>query len=592
MSGQTKPTGAANKTSRQSLTPARENTNEKTTNVETRRATRATTTASAPSLDELKGMPFEELIKLGSSNKVTDLNTARELLHRYGYFARDAPVTPLILATLLMTFMVYNDKKMLANEAATILRSIAIMMANEDTENIAGLVATRVSDMAEEVLEEVRKATKKLDEATSAMLHTAEEADNATEKLARQAEQIIGDQGRMADIADSAEMTLSAIQESTGRLDAQLENIAKQPPPPPLSSHLSQEAWPKLPSQMLPTPPPDIAVRHTEAARTVVFDLNSAAADDAKEMSEEEMVKRANIAVDKMGPAAGTKPKETLFAAATKLERGGVRYRMQDAACAEWIKQPLTKELFLKEFFGGAGALTNKQYTVIVEFVPVKFDTENPEEWREIERQNGLEEGTVSGGKWLKKAENRKIGQRSAHMEVICTTQRAGTQLIRGGTVIGGKIHATRKKLREPERCMKCQGFGHKALRCKAKNDICAICADTHRTSSCQASTKKCTNCAGDSSMTRHNHHYEGPSRTKITRQLTGSCDRGRMPPNGAILGRSAENRPEPGQPWWIGCNQGLYKSFMVNMWPVLRGSRRFYSDLVVAGTRSDSNWI
>jgi hypothetical protein len=85
---------------------------------------------------------------------------------------------------------------------------------------------------------------------------------------------------------------------------------------------------------------------------------------------------------------------------------------------------------------------------------------------------------------------------------------------------------------------------------------------------------------------------YEGPSRTKITRQLTGSCDRGRMPPNGAILGRSAENRPEPGQPWWIGCNQGLYKSFMVNMWPVLRGSRRFYSDLVVAGTRSDSNWI
>jgi hypothetical protein len=70
-----------------------------------------------------------------------------------------------------------------------------------------------------------------------------------------------------------------------------------------------------------------------------------------------------------------------------------------------------------------------------------------------------------------------------------------------------GKILITRKKLIEPERCMKCQVYGHKAFKCRAKNDICAICADTHRTSACSATIKKCANCATDSNIGSHDHH-------------------------------------------------------------------------------------
>jgi hypothetical protein len=92
-------------------------------------------------------------------------------------------------------------------------------------------------------------------------------------------------------------------------------------------------------------------------------------------------------------------------------------------------------------------------------------------------------------------------------MEVNCALPGAATQLIRDGTIMEGKILTTRKKLIEPKQCMKCQEYGHKALRCRSKNDICANCADTHRTSECSSPIKKCSNCASDSSTSKHDHH-------------------------------------------------------------------------------------
>jgi hypothetical protein len=70
-----------------------------------------------------------------------------------------------------------------------------------------------------------------------------------------------------------------------------------------------------------------------------------------------------------------------------------------------------------------------------------------------------------------------------------------------------GRILITRKKLIEPKQCMKCQAYGHKAFKCRAKNNICALCAGTHCTSECLTETKKCTNCVSDNTNGRHNHH-------------------------------------------------------------------------------------
>jgi hypothetical protein len=484
-----------------------------TTNANTRRQTRANSTIT---LEELRKLSFEQLCELDASSRSMSVPQAREILDKGGYLTRDAPITTLVIATVLMSFSAFHDGRLLGKEAQAVLRAMAHILADEDTSTTADLIASKVSDVTEAMLEEMRKATKGLDAATSTMLQTVEEMDTAAEKLvketdtatgkiARQAEELFGDQGRMMEITETAEATLSTLQENTGRLEERLATLHSQPTATPI--HLSAESWPALPTQHMPTPPPEVTVRHSAAERNVVFDLSVNAAADAKDLNEDVLVQRANLAVDQMGSTATVKPRETIFVAATKLAHGGIRYRMHDAACASWIKSPQVKELFLKHFFGGAGVLKERHFAVIVEFVSIRFDVENPEELRELERMNGLEERSIVGCRWLKNPKARSPNQQRAFLEVVCANPESATRLIREGTVMEGRILVTRKKLIEPERCMKCQGYGHKALKCKAKNDICALCAGTHRTSECSVSTKKCTNCASESATSKHDHH-------------------------------------------------------------------------------------
>jgi cell division septum initiation protein DivIVA len=509
MSVQPRASTTAIKSNKSATTATRENTPVNNTQNTAKRMTRAN---SALSLSELRKLSFEQLYEVATDSQTKDVNYAREVLDKGGYYVRDAPVTSLTIATLLMTFVAFNEDRPLNKGARTVLSSIAMMLANEDTSTTTGMIALKVTDMTEGMLEEVRKATERLDAATSTMLQTVEEADAAAERLAkeadavaeklgRQAEKLFGDQGRMMEITETAEATLSTLQEHTGRLEERLATFPASTHP-----HLSPEAWPSLPTQQMPTPPPEVIIRHTAAERNVVFDLSPIAAADARDLNEEELVQRANLAVNKMGNTAG-KPHKMVFAAATKLAHGGIRYRMHDATCAIWIKTLQVKELFLKEFFGGAGSLKNRHFAVIVEFVPVRFNVENPEEMREMERMNGLAEGSVVGCRWLKNPKARRQDQRFAFLEVACADPESATRLIRNGTIMEGKILITRKKLIEPERCMKCQTSGHKALRCRAKNDICALCADTHRTSECSADTKKCTNCISENNTSKHDHH-------------------------------------------------------------------------------------
>jgi hypothetical protein len=288
-------------------------------------------------------------------HKAPSIPQAREILDKGGYLTRDAPITTLIIATILMSFSAFHDGRLLGKEAQAVLRAIAIILADEDTSTTANLVASKVSDMAEVMMEEIRKATKGLDAATSTMLQTTEEADTATERMARQAEHLFGDQGRMMEIAETAEATLSTLQEHTGRLEDRLATISTQATISP--PHLGAELWPPLPSSHMPTPPPEVVVRHAAAERNVVFDLTTPAAADARDLTEDELVQRANLAIDKMGSTAAEKPNEMIFVAATKLAHGGIRYRMHNAACAAWIKTPQVKEPFLKQFFDGAGSL-------------------------------------------------------------------------------------------------------------------------------------------------------------------------------------------------------------------------------------------
>jgi hypothetical protein len=69
---------------------------------------------------------------------------------------------------------------------------------------------------------------------------------------------------------------------------------------------------------------------------------------------------------------------------------------------------------------------------------------------------------------------------------------------IKEGMFIEGKHVVVRKMLSEPQRCLKCQKFGHHVPDCKADKDTCARCGEHHRTSQCNTTDQasfSCVNC-------------------------------------------------------------------------------------------------
>jgi hypothetical protein len=300
-----------------------ENTNVNTTNANAKCPTCLNSTLP---LEELCKLSFEQLYKMDLKHKAPSIPQAGEILDKGGYLTRDAPITTLIIATILMLFLAFHNGRLLGKEAQAVLQAIATILADKDTLTTANLVASKVLDMAEVMIEEIQKAAKGLDAAMSMMLQTTEEADTTTERMARQAEHHFGDQGRMMETAKTAEATLSTLQEHTGQLEDLLVTISTQATISPL--HLGAEPWPPLPSLHMPTPPPEVVVQHAAAEHNVVFDLTTPSAEDARDLTMDKLVQCANLAINKMGSTAAEKPNEMIFVAATKLARRGIQYRM------------------------------------------------------------------------------------------------------------------------------------------------------------------------------------------------------------------------------------------------------------------------
>lgn len=100
---------------------------------------------------------------------------------------------------------------------------------------------------------------------------------------------------------------------------------------------------------------------------------------------------------------------------------------------------------------------------------------------------------------WIKPIARRAEGQGSAHLIVKLRTAKTANAALRHGLVIAGKKVFARKLLREPRRCLRCQGIGvgHLAADCKQAQEVCGSCAQNHPTATCTVneSEYRCANC-------------------------------------------------------------------------------------------------
>ncbi|CAD7069570.1 unnamed protein product [Tilletia caries] len=152
--------------------------------------------------------------------------------------------------------------------------------------------------------------------------------------------------------------------------------------------------------------------------------------------------------------------------------------------------------------------LKDANFEIAVHLMPRDFDTDNMEHVQEFWDQNPHSFHS-SGFKWAGGPNDKK------HGTLLLSFRRAAdaNELLKASVVWDHRMLETRRSVRRPNQCNRCQEFGHVAQSCK-KEQKCGRCAGSHSTSSCACPlelpevrcktafecahlTFKCANCDG-----------------------------------------------------------------------------------------------
>jgi hypothetical protein len=141
--------------------------------------------------------------------------------------------------------------------------------------------------------------------------------------------------------------------------------------------------------------------------------------------------------------------------------------------------------------------MRNRLYHVIADFVPILLG-EPGVTLETVELHNSLAKGAILDAWWLKWPAFRKPTQRHAHLVLCCASIETANRLLKEGAIIEGKKSSTRKLIREPQRCLKCQLLSqdHMAASCPSIHDTCGMCAGLHKSHDCQVTDPARYRCA------------------------------------------------------------------------------------------------
>ena len=237
-----------------------------------------------------------------------------------------------------------------------------------------------------------------------------------------------------------------------------------------------------------------VARTNMRACQILIDKNNNMDVDPFQQLSELELVTKANLAVTFMG--TNEKDSDELFIGVRKLANGGILFDMESLDSAKWIQD--NKNAFIEKF-SSAAVVKERAISVIVKYVPIRHSPGALSECRKIEWDSRLPPNTITSTRWVKPIQHRTQGQQTAHIIAKFSTVKATNLSIRDGLLIAGKQTWARKLKMEPRHCLKGQKLGarHMAAECKDV-EICGTCGKNHRTAHCDETdpTKfKCANC-------------------------------------------------------------------------------------------------
>ena len=181
-----------------------------------------------------------------------------------------------------------------------------------------------------------------------------------------------------------------------------------------------------------------------------------------------------------------------------QLHNQGIVLELSCPEAARWIKDPARRIRFTEEL-GGKIHLKDRQYNIVIPFVPILTDLSSPDTARRIEEGNKLPDGSITQIRWIKDPARRERKQRVTHALMSFASPEVANIAIKSGLHFKLTYLRPRKDKKEPTRCLKCQRWGHLAKDCKETKDTCSTCGKEHRTSLCRSyQTFYCATCQTD----------------------------------------------------------------------------------------------
>lgn len=114
--------------------------------------------------------------------------------------------------------------------------------------------------------------------------------------------------------------------------------------------------------------------RQRAQRRRILIDSNVDAPLNIKDLTEAQIVAKANLALEQMADLSQPAGK---FTGARILRNGGVIIEVNEESLIEWVQDIEVREAFQNAFDGGQARIKDKLFPVILEFVPTTHKTGN-----------------------------------------------------------------------------------------------------------------------------------------------------------------------------------------------------------------------
>ena len=411
---------------------------------------------------------------------VRDVPTARNYLAKAEYVPATVDIT---VSQLINTLALLAMDKSINKQASNVIRAVAILLQSRDVATQTLLIAEAVGEKIGSLLEGDRDT----DPSLSLQKAAAEIEKRIVNSLESRLHEGLDDIRKH--ITDSVSSIVipppQAISAPTNYRDAltQGRQTDRSDPHPP---------YPSLPLDDRDIDPKHKARQLSKARQLLLDFVDPREREQLRSTSLTTLTENANKALKDAVPET-----TATVINAVKLAHGGLLLEFNSQAAVGQLDHAQARDVFLKGL-GTSAYVRPRRYNVVVYFVPLTFDTDDPEGLREIESANGLPNLSIASMRWIKPPDRRSPRQLVAHAIVAFSDPKAANKaLVEGLTICQRKLDTVKSK-REPVRCMKCQLWGHLAGSCLAELDTCGSCGENHRSDHCNSPGKFCTPCGID----------------------------------------------------------------------------------------------